>query len=140
MKKIPLKKIVINYVIDESPDLSDFEQFKDSNDIEEQKYYLEDQKRLQEYNDDLFDFYGIYISFVFELVNINNNNKLLQSINTEYLFGFASDNIISESEIYDAIENSLGYVKSLNIDIENYKELIPSAIKEFETKNYLNGK
>lgn len=126
--KNKLFKVWADRIEDEYPDLSYLDQFEDSNDSEERKYYKRDQERKSEYGAYWY-MLGIvaYAEIGIPILKPNGevSHYTIQKVSSGGLWGIESD---SGEDYFESIEreelDSLREIlKSMNVNIREFKKI-----------------
>lgn len=91
--KVEIVKVTVKWLTDEDPDLSFLDQFENSKDKEEKKYYIEDQKRKSDYGNRWYmQGCKAYAEVRYEMENVYPaGNYRLETLSSGGLWGIESD-------------------------------------------------
>jgi hypothetical protein len=137
MRQATIHEINIIHMLDESPDLSYLDQFKDSKNPEEQKAYVQDQKRKQAYDRGRWHMIGIKavatIHIPFEVITNNGKetNFEIETIDSGGLWGIESNSgkPYLKQVATEQIEELKGYLQTLNVDLSSFASAKALALK-----------
>ena len=136
MKKPTIGSIKIVVTIDEWPDLSYLDQFKNSQDPEEQKHYIQDQERKRQYKAGYWNFIGIQAQATIQIEHPGTPKcYTCHTITSPGLWGIESNSgndyfmEVAEEEV-DALHADL---RALNVALRGFSKLKAEALEEFIT-------
>lgn len=133
IKQATIDKFIIEVMPDEMPDLSYLDQFENSEEAEDQKCYLEDQKRKASYGE-TWVMIGIKAIAVI-LIPTSQGGFIMQRIESSGLWGIETD---GEDRTYYSdvamvqIDEIKEYLKILNVGIDDFEEKKVQTIKDFK--------
>lgn len=135
MKKPTIDSIKIVVTIDEYPDLSYLDQFENSQDPEECKYYERDQERKRQYNDGYWNCIAIQAQATIQIEQTNITPKCwtLHTITSPGLWGIESNSgndyfMEIAAEEVDGLHADL---RALNVALRGFNKLKAEALEEF---------
>ncbi|GAC1371016.1 MAG: hypothetical protein NVS3B25_19030 [Hymenobacter sp.] len=115
---------------DDYADLSDLDQFENSTDKEERKYYKQDQKRKAAYGDTWY-MLGIYAE-----ATIKTSSGMTHKVRSGGLWGIESDSDASyfREVAREEVAQLTDELAALHIDASQLAELESAAIEEMTTR------
>lgn len=125
-----LRSIKVCKIVDEYPDLSHLDQYENSTDKDEKKYYKKDQERKKAYNEDYWHMVGIRVEAKIGIGT--EKSRTIQTISSAGLWGIESD---SDKDYFTtvAIEEAdelRDQLDALNIDLADFNDLLEEALTE----------
>lgn len=133
MKKPTIDSIKIVVTIDEYPDLSYLDQFENSQDPEERKYYEQDQERKRQYNEGYWNCIGIQAQT--EIKIPGKYGSTLHTITSPGLWGIESNsgNQYFKKVAREEADNLKHDLRALNVSLKGYNDKRLKALGEFIT-------
>lgn len=135
MKKPTINSIKIVVTIDEYPDLSYLDQFENSQDPEERKYYKQDQERKRQYNEGRWNCIGIQAQATIQIEQTDSKCWSLHRITSPGLWGIESESgVVYFNDVAREECNSLEHdLRALNVAMRGYNNKVNEAMSEFIT-------